>query len=211
MIKKYVVMILFITAVGLLGGCQSDNNQDIGKDQAQQIAFEDADVAESDISQLHVSKDNDDGKTVYEIKFTDTLSGTVYDYEILASDGTIQKVDRENGTTQPSATQQNQNNQPTKTQNQNGAQTNLQTQNNSQTQTKNQNNSQTQVAVSLEDAKQMALDRVSGAADNNIWIELDYDDGHYIYEGEILYEQKEYEFEIDANTGTFLEWSEERR
>lgn len=37
------------------------------------------------------------------------------------------------------------------------------------------------------------------------------DDGYYKYEGDIIYNQKEYEFEIDANTGTFLEWSEERR
>ena len=27
---------------------------------------------------------------------------------------------------------------------------------------------------------------------------------------EIYYQQKEYEFEIDANTGNFLKWSEER-
>lgn len=42
-------------------------------------------------------------------------------------------------------------------------------------------------------------------------IELDYDDGCYKYEGDIIYDQKEYEFEIDANTGDFLEWKEERR
>lgn len=42
-------------------------------------------------------------------------------------------------------------------------------------------------------------------------IELDYDDGYYKYEGDIIYDQKEYEFEIDANTGEFLEWKEERR
>ena len=33
----------------------------------------------------------------------------------------------------------------------------------------------------------------------------------YKYEGDIIHEQREYEFEIDANTGTILEWSEERR
>lgn len=80
-----------------------------------------------------------------------------------------------------------------------------------QNQTIEQNNTQAQVAVSLEKATALALSRVSGATKNDIQIELDYDDGYYVYEGEILYGQKEYEFEIDANTGTFLEWSEEKR
>ena len=33
---------------------------------------------------------------------------------------------------------------------------------------------------------------------------------HGSYEGDIIYDGKEYEFEIDASTGTILEWSEER-
>ena len=41
-------------------------------------------------------------------------------------------------------------------------------------------------------------------------IELDRDDGRYKYEGEIIYNNIEYDFEIDANSGTILEWSEER-
>ena len=40
-------------------------------------------------------------------------------------------------------------------------------------------------------------------------MELEIDDGQYIYEGDIVYQQTEYEFEIDANTGDFLKWSEE--
>ena len=39
---------------------------------------------------------------------------------------------------------------------------------------------------------------------------LDRDDGVYKYEGDIIYNGMEYEFEIDANSGTILEWSEER-
>lgn len=74
-----------------------------------------------------------------------------------------------------------------------------------------QDDSKQKVELSIEDAKKLALERVEGATENDVWIELDYDDGHYVYEGEILYGQKEYEFEIDANTGTFLEWSEERK
>ena len=35
-------------------------------------------------------------------------------------------------------------------------------------------------------------------------MELKIDDGQYIYEGDIVYQQTEYEFEIDANTGDFL-------
>lgn len=76
--------------------------------------------------------------------------------------------------------------------------------------TQNNQNGKNSTQISLEDAKKLALDRVPGATEQNMKIELDYDDGYSVYEGEIIYDQKEYDFEIDANTGTFLEWSEER-
>ncbi|MDE8707100.1 PepSY domain-containing protein [[Ruminococcus] torques] len=41
-------------------------------------------------------------------------------------------------------------------------------------------------------------------------MQSDNDDGKYKYEGDIIYDGKEDEFEIDASTGTILEWSEER-
>ena len=66
------------------------------------------------------------------------------------------------------------------------------------------------VAVSEADARQAALERVPGATDADIRMELEFDDGYYIYEGDIIYQQVEYEFEIDAQTGNFLKWSEER-
>ena len=77
-----------------------------------------------------------------------------------------------------------------------------------------QNNSGTtqnvNVQISEADAKAAALERVPGATEQDLRMELDRDDGKYIYEGDIIYQQKEYEFEIDANTGNFLKWSEER-
>lgn len=65
--------------------------------------------------------------------------------------------------------------------------------------------------VAQEEAVKLALDRVPGSTEQDLRIELEYDDGYYKYEGDIIYNQIEYEFEIDANTGAFLEWSEERR
>lgn len=66
------------------------------------------------------------------------------------------------------------------------------------------------VQISLEEARQIALDRVPGATDQNISIHLDFDDGWYLYEGDILYNRVEYEFEIDANTGEVLKWEQEK-
>ena len=63
--------------------------------------------------------------------------------------------------------------------------------------------------VSMEEAMQIALARVPGATEQDVSIELERDDGWLIYEGDILYNRMEYEFEIDAETGTVLKWEEE--
>lgn len=58
-------------------------------------------------------------------------------------------------------------------------------------------------------AKEIALAKVPGATNNNIRIKKDYDNGRLIYEGDIIYNTMEYEFEIDASNGTIIEWSSE--
>lgn len=73
-----------------------------------------------------------------------------------------------------------------------------------------QNTNNSGAAVSMEEATATALAKVPGATENDIRIELERDDGRLIYEGNIIYQQMEYEFEIDANTGEVLSWSEER-
>ena len=66
------------------------------------------------------------------------------------------------------------------------------------------------VTVSEADAKKTALDRVSGATDKDIYEwKLDYDDGRPEYEGKIIYGGTEYEFTIDAATGSIIEWDAE--
>ena len=64
--------------------------------------------------------------------------------------------------------------------------------------------------ITFAQAKALALAKVSGANDNHIKIKEDYEDGRKVYEGKIIYNGYEYEFEIDANSGIFLEWEVER-
>lgn len=191
---------------GLLAGCGQAS--DIGKDEATKIALADANLTDTNVTRLRVSKDRDDGQNVYEVVFTN--ENTEYEYEILASNGDILSVDYEES---PTPNQQNQNGQQVQNnqqgadgdQNQNGQQ------NQDGQQAQNGQQYQADVQISIEEASALALERVPGATQQDLKIELDYDDAYYKYEGDIIYDQKEYEFEIDANTGDFLEWKEERR
>lgn len=227
-----------VFTLGALTGC--GNSADIGRDAAKEAALNDAGITEADTTRMSVTEDRDDGKKTYDIQFNaggkeyeyeilasdgrilssdvDTLSGNGGDN---ADDGMGTALVPDNG----SGDSQSQG-----TDNGSGAGTdqNGQTQNDSQTQNSgntgntssagNQSSSQTSgknsgspdVAVSIDEAAEIALNRVSGATEQDIKIELDRDDGRYKYEGEIHYNGREYEFEIDANSGTILEWSEER-
>lgn len=64
--------------------------------------------------------------------------------------------------------------------------------------------------ITAEQARQLALAQVPGATDGDIRkFKTDYDDGILQYEGKIIYNGMEYEFEIDAYSGAFREWSAE--
>ena len=69
--------------------------------------------------------------------------------------------------------------------------------------------SQSTDVISENDAIAVVLERVEGASASDVWIKLDYDDGRAYYEGEIYYDNTEYEFELDAYTGEVIEWSQE--
>lgn len=66
-------------------------------------------------------------------------------------------------------------------------------------------------SITEEDAKALALAKVPGATAEHLWkFETDYDDGRLEYEGEIIFNGMEYDFEIDASTGEFLKWEAEK-
>ena len=64
-------------------------------------------------------------------------------------------------------------------------------------------------AISYDEAKQLVLDRVPGASDRNLEMELEHDDGILKYEGEVHYNGMEYEFEIHGESGEFIKWHED--
>lgn len=194
MMKKYIAAAAAsMMVLGALTGCGNGGNSgsgagsaDIGRDAALEAALNDAGVSEADTTRLKVSEDMDDGIKVYEIGFD--VAEKEYDYEIQASDGAILSSDVETNegyTAAQGSTQSQQN-------------------------ADNAGTGTSDAAVSLEEATRIALDKVPGATEQDIRINLDYDDGRQKYEGDIIYEQMEYDFEIDANTGEVIEWSEER-
>ena len=186
--RYFAAAAVCVMAMSMFTGCAGNDGKDIGKDAAKTAAFSDAGVTEDEITRLKVSKDHDDGRSIYEVNFTVASTGDEYDYEISAEDGSILQVDQEMGKGSVSTTQN-------RTQ--------------SQEQTQNQETAtQSHPAISEEKAKNLALERVPGATAQNLRMQLEFDDGIQKYEGDIVYDGKEYDFEIDANTGTFLEWSE---
>ena len=221
--KKVLAALTAAVVVGVFTGC--GNGSDIGRDAALEVALGDAGVSESNATRLRVSEDRDDGRKVYEIRFD--VEDKEYDYEIQASDGTIissdietienyaglqgddtqSNNDSQNSTDQISASDQETDQNATAGNQTNQGQTGGR-------QTDNRNNagsgSSSGAAVSQDEAVQIALDRVPGATAQDVRIELDRDDGRCKYEGEIIYNNMEYDLEIDANSGTILEWSEER-
>lgn len=76
------------------GGSQTTQpsaGSDIGAEKAKSIALSDAGFTASQVQDLQVEKDNDDGRLEYQVEFR--VNGTEYEYTISAADGTILERD----------------------------------------------------------------------------------------------------------------------
>lgn len=60
-----------------------------------------------------------------------------------------------------------------------------------------------------DEVRNIALAKVPGAKKEHCSLRLERDDGRVLYEGKIIYDGMEYEFEIDAYSGTVLDWEAE--
>lgn len=155
----------------------------IGEAKAKAIALEHAGLAEAEVTFKKIKLDMDDGKVEYEVEF---YKGNMeYDYDIDAVTGAILSMDQDIEDDIPapapsSSPQEVPAVQPTVPSS----------------------------YIGEEKARQIALLKVPGASITKFELDID-DDDPAKYEGEMKKDNMEYEFEIDAVTGTILKWEEE--
>ncbi len=148
----------------------------ITADRAKAIAMENAGVKENQVAFIGAKLDYDDGRQVYDVEFF-TSDYKEYDYEIDANTGAVVSMDYDAELTY----------------HYDGSRA----------------ASGTQAAVTSEEAKAKALEHSGVEADQVpfINVKLDYDDGRQVYEVEFYTDDyKEYDYEIDASTGSIISW-----
>ena len=149
----------------------STSSTDIGAEKAKEIALQHAGVSASNAVFVKAEREYDDGRLTYDVDFY--AGNKEYDYEILASDGTILSYDADiEGYRIPSST-----------------------------------SSSSSGYISVERAKEIALQHagLSSSGVNFVKAEFDHDDGRAEYEIEFHHNFREYEYTIDAASGTILE------
>lgn len=203
--KKMILAATSLTLIlALATGCTA-SAADIGRDAALEAAFNDAGITEAQAARVQISEDTDDGRKTYDIRFD--VDGTEYDYEVLASDGKILSADTEalENSTQTSAPEET----PSVQEPAEATASEPQAADaaSAQNDTAGQSGS-SDGTLSRETAVQTVLDQVPGATEDTLFLELERDDGRYKYEGTLIYGHTEYDFELDAETGSVLQWEE---
>lgn len=163
----------------------------IGEEKAREAALSHAGVQAEDVREYKIDLDKDDGSYVYEIEFE--AGNYEYEYEIDAMTGAVVKFDKE------------MDNNWHHTQNTDGSQ-NAEQNNNSQNPSQNNSSDTADTFIGEEKAREIAFAHagVQAGEVGKCKMELDRDDGRYIYEIEFEAGKYEYEYEIDAQTGAIL-------
>jgi len=176
----------------------SNNTSDIGVEKAKEIALRDAGV--SGVTFVKAKLDYDDGVRVYDVEFY--KDNVEYDYEIDATTGKIREkdLDIENYTIPQKKVAPKKDN--TQKQSQNQAQNQSQAQNQAQPQNYSGD-------IGAERAKAIALGDAGVSGVSFTKVKLDYEDGVKVYEVEFYKDNVEYDYEIDAATGSIRERSVE--
>ena len=165
-------------------GVNIDTSNVIGEAREKEIILAKAPGAE--ITKLVL--DEDDGILYYEGYAR--VDGKLYEFEVKADDGVIRKWELEDDYSD----------------NNSGNSSSGNSNNNNSTSTPKPTTAPS-TSISMDEARTLVLKKVPGATITKI--ELDYDDGRKIYEGEAYKDGYEYEFEINASTGKFIKWEQD--
>ena len=193
--KKIALATIILVACISLIGCnksstpnnQNSNNSKITMEQAQEIALKHAKLTSDQVSFIKTDTELENGIEVYNIEFS--YENKEYDYKINSANGEIVEHDsdiEEYDITQQQATKENKSVTPNN---------------------QNSNNSK----ITVEKAKEISL-KHANLKDNQVVFdktEMDYDNGVQVYDIEFHYNNIEYNYEIDANTGNILSYSQD--
>ncbi len=177
--KQTKTLIAILSTVVFLAGC---GGQQISKEEAEDIALSHAGLSKDQVTFVTSEKEQENGKAVYDVEFY-TKDFQEFDYQIDAKTGDILSFDADAENKIPST-------------------------NNTTASSQDGNNGKE--TITEEQAKTKVLEKVPGATKENIreW-KLDRENGRMEYEGKIIYNNIEYEFEINGETGEIISWDEE--
>ena len=193
--KKIALATIILVACISLIGCnksstpnnQNSNNNKITMEQAQEIALKHAKLTSDQVSFIKTDTELENGIEVYNIEFS--YENKEYDYKINSANGEIVEYDsdiEDYDITQQQATKENKSVTPNN---------------------QNSNNSK----ITVEKAKEISL-KHANLKDNQVVFdktEMDYDNGVQVYDIEFHYNNIAYNYEIDANTGNILSYSQD--
>lgn len=184
--KKVIILVICAVVVIVAVSIITVKSTLITKTEAKTVALRDAGLSEADVSALRTRLEFDDGRFQYEVDFY--CNGTEYEYLIQAKNGDIIARDIDSG--------RNSNNDIQNLPQDTGNQPNKERDSTVQSQ-----------EISLDEAKAAAL-KDAGLSESDVTFKkavLDYDHGTQVYDIEFYTSDTEYEYEIDASSGTVLE------
>ena len=191
--KRKILATLIIGMGVSLVGCGNSTNSNMKNqlapnitiEQAKEIALKHSNLTSDEVSFIKAEKDMDNGIEKYDIEFY--YNNTEYDYEINAANGEIISYDHDVENYNIQSPQQS----------------NSQPQNNQQ-QTNTSN-------ISVDKAKEIALNHAGLAANQVSFVkaEKDMDDGIEKYDIEFYYNNREYNYEINANNGSIMSYEQD--
>ena len=181
----------------------TNNTNAITQEEAKAAALQHAGVQESEVSNLTIKNDLDDGRSVIDVEFN--ANNTHYDYEIDEQSGTVVKHEKETVKTTQGSAKQDTASSSSSTQKQT-TQNNAASSSSAQKQTAKQQTQSAASTITRQQAQTIALQDagVSASSAKFIQVKEDYEKGQAVYEVEFYANQTEYDYEIAKSNGAIL-------